>query len=114
MKHIREKSSGALAQLLREAVEARNRQEYAHSAALLEQAHKMVPANAAVLLDLGFARGLLYDYAAAERCFDQAVHRAHQKAEALAMAGLHCRNFMRYEMSRHYFAQATQQPINQP
>jgi tetratricopeptide (TPR) repeat protein len=110
MKQNREKSAAALTRLLGEAREARERQDFSRSLDLFEQAHRIVPANAAVLLDVGFAHGLLHNYEAADRCFNEAERRSPRKADVLAMAGLHSRNFMRYEMARNYFERATKLP----
>src|SRR5205085_3981601 len=76
---------------------------------LMERASRLDPANERVLLDLGSAYGLRYDYAAAERCFEKAVRVAPQKSNALIMAGTYCRNFNRYEMARRYFERAVEQ-----
>jgi len=103
-------SQGSLSRLLREAEESWNRQDFTKSIETLERASRMDPANVGVLLDLGRAHGVCQDYAAAERCFDRAARLAPRRAEAMAMAGVHCRDFMRYEMARHYFELATKEP----
>ncbi len=99
-------SPGSLSRLLQTAADAWNRHDYQQSIELLERANRLDPANSVILLDLGRAHGMRYDYAAAERCFDRAATLAPRKADAFAMAALHCRNFGRYELSRHYFERA--------
>ncbi|MDB6023411.1 MAG: Sulfotransferase [Pedosphaera sp.] len=103
-------SAGSLSRLIQAAADSWNRHDYQQSIELLERASRLGPANSVVLLDLGRAYGMRYDYAAAERCFDRAANLAPRKTDAFAMAGLHCRNFGRYEMSRHYFERAIAAP----
>jgi len=67
-----------------------------------------------ILLDLGLAHGMRYDYEAAQRCLDKAIRIAPKKAAALTMAGTHCRNFGRYEMARHYFERAIDESCASP
>src|SRR5437016_1360478 len=92
-------SPGSLSRLLHDAAEAWNRHDYQQSIELLERANRLDPANSVVLLDLGRAYGMRYDYTAAERCFDRAATLAPRPTDTFAMAALHCRNFGRYEMS---------------
>ncbi len=92
--------------MLQAATESWNRQDYQQYFDTMERASRLHPANHGLLLDLGAAHGKRYDYAAAERCFEKAVRVAPQKAEALAMAGVHCRAFTRYDLARHYFERA--------
>jgi tetratricopeptide (TPR) repeat protein len=99
-------SPGSLSRLLHDAAAAWNRHDYQQSIELLERANRLDPANATVLLDLGRAYGMRYDYAAAEWSFDRAGALAQKKTDAFAMAALHCRNFGRYEMSKRYFERA--------
>jgi len=72
------------------------------------------PANYRVLLDLGLAYGMRYNFEASERCLDKAVRVAPQKAEVLAMAGTHCRNVNRFELARKYFERAVEEPRVSP
>jgi tetratricopeptide (TPR) repeat protein len=105
---------GSLARLLQSAAEAWNRHDYDQSVEILERANRMAPANPGILLDLGRVHGMRYDYDAAKECFDRAARLAPHKSEALAMAGIHCRDFMRFEMARHYFELATREPKASP
>lgn len=103
-------SKGALTRKLQAAGEAWQRREYEDYFKLMEGASRLDPANHRILLDLGLAYGMRYEYPSAERCFERAVRVAPQKAEVLALAGTHCRNFGRYEMARHFFERAIEQP----
>ena len=114
MKRLRLISEGALARLRQGALEAWQRQDYAHYFEIMEQASRRDPANAALLLDLGAAYGKRYDYAAAERCFERAIRVAPIREAVLVMAGTHCRAFDRYEMARTYFERAVQEPKASP
>jgi len=102
-------SKGSLNRMLHTAVESWGRQDYQQYFELMERASRLDPANHRILLDLGLAYGMRYDYATATRCFEKAVRVAPRKAEALGMVGTHCRNLGRYEMARHYFELATKQ-----
>lgn len=105
---------GTLARMQQAATDAWNRQDYEESIALLERVSRLDPANASLLLDLGRAHGMRYDCAAAEKYFEKAARVSPQKSEALAVAGLHCRGFTRYEMARHYFERAIAEPHASP
>jgi tetratricopeptide (TPR) repeat protein len=114
MKRMRMISEGALSRLRQGALEAWRRQDYPDYFKIMEQASRQDPANSALLLDLGAAYGMRYDYVAAERCFDKAVRVSPVKNNALIMAGTQCRGFDRYEMARHYFERAAKEPGASP
>src|SRR5208337_3692187 len=95
---------------LQQAATAWNRQDYDQSIEILESANRLDPANPMVLLELGRAYGMRYDCAAAERCFEKAARVAPRRTHILETAGLLCRGFNRYEMSRHYFERAIAEP----
>lgn len=99
-------SAGSMSRLLQSATEAWNQHDYELCIQMLERANRLDPANPIILLDLGRTHGMRYDYAQAERCFDRAANVSARKTEAFAMAGLHSRNFGRYEIARHYFERA--------
>jgi len=101
---------GALTKKLQAAGEAWQRQDFEQYFELMEGASRLDPANYRILLDLGLAYGMRYEYAQTERCFERALRLAPQKAEVLALAGTHCRNFGRYEMAKRYFERAIEQP----
>lgn len=107
-------SKGSLARMQQVANEAWFRQEYNESIAILERASRLDPANAGLLLDIGRAYGMRYDCAAAEKYFERAAKVAAQKTEVLAVAGLQCRGFGRYEMAKHYFERAMAEPTASP
>ncbi len=107
-------SPGSLSRMLQTATEAWNRQDYQQSIELMERASRMDPANPGILLDLGYAHGRRHDCLAAERCFERAARVAPRKSEVLAMAGVQCRGFNRYEMARHYFERAIAEPGASP
>lgn len=92
--------------MFREAAEAWKRQEYRQTIDILERATRLDPANTRILLDLGRAYGLRYDYAAAERCLEKAVRVALQPTEVLAEAGRRCQEFGNYALARRYFERA--------
>lgn len=103
-----------MARMKQAAAEAWNRQDYDQSMEILERLSRMDPANPGILLDLGRAHGMRFDCAAAEKCFERAVKIAPNKADVLAMAGVQCRSFSRYEMAKHYFERAIAEPGSPP
>ncbi|HTA30008.1 MAG TPA: sulfotransferase, partial [Candidatus Cybelea sp.] len=110
MKRMRMISEGALARLRQGATEAWRRQDYPQYFKIMEQANRQDPANPGILLDMGAAYGMRYDYAAAAQCFDKAVRVAPSRSEVLVLAGTQCRGFDRYEMARTYFERAVKEP----
>src|SRR5947209_8136569 len=94
-------SKGSLQRTLHAASEAWNKRQFEQYFELMERAARQAPANSHILLDLGLAYGVRYDFPQATRCFEKAVRVAPNKTEALIVAGTHCRNFGRYEMARH-------------
>jgi tetratricopeptide (TPR) repeat protein len=82
------------------------RHEYGRYFAAMEAARRMDPGNHAILIDVAAKHGARCEYEAAEEFFERAVSLAPNKSEALAIAGLHCRNFNRYEMAERYFERA--------
>jgi len=110
MNSLRMISQGALARLRQAALEAWRRQDYPEYFKIMEQASRQDPANSALLLEIGGAYGMRYDYAAAERCFENAIRVAPRKSAALVMAGTQCRGFDRYEMARNYLERAVKEP----
>src|SRR5271170_2961860 len=107
-------SKGSLARMLQAAGEAWNRKDYRQNIEILERASRLDPANAGILLQLGRDYGLRYDYAAAERCFEKAVHIAPKKTEALATAGMYCRDFRKPDLAERYFRLAVEQKDTTP
>ncbi len=95
--------------MLRSALDRWNRGEYAHYLVAMEQASQLDPDNHHILIDMGAAHGMLYDYGAAKKMFERAFVLAPDKSEAMAMAGLKCRNFNRFEMAEVYFERAVRE-----
>jgi len=102
-------SKGSLSRLFQDAVEAWRRQDYQQTIALLERASRLDPANTNVLLDLGRAYGLRYEFESAERCFEKAIKIAPRKTYALIEAGLRSQGFGNYQMAAGYFERATRE-----
>ncbi|HWW01423.1 MAG TPA: sulfotransferase [Candidatus Acidoferrum sp.] len=107
-------SKGSRARMLQTATELWHGQDFDQYFELMERVCRLDPANHGLLLDLGSAYGMRYDYAAAERCFERAARVAPDRATALAMAGMQCRNFSRYELARHYFERAIAEKSSPP
>jgi tetratricopeptide (TPR) repeat protein len=107
MKRQRLISKGSLSRLFQDAVEAWRRQDYQQTIALLERANRLDPANTNVLLDLGRAYGLRYEFEPAERCFEKAAKIAPRKIDALIQAGVRSQAFGNYQMAARYFERAT-------
>jgi tetratricopeptide (TPR) repeat protein len=102
-------SKGSLDRILKAVGEAWDRKKFEDAIELLERASRLNPSNIGILLDLGRMHGLRYDYASAERCFDQAVRITSNKTETLAMAGLQSRDFGNFAMSERYYLRAVEQ-----
>jgi tetratricopeptide (TPR) repeat protein len=58
---------------------------------------------------LGRIHGLRYDYAAAERCFEQALRLAPRKAEMLTAIAEKCQNFRNPAIEESYLRRALEQ-----
>jgi tetratricopeptide (TPR) repeat protein len=102
-------SEGSLSRIFQAAADAWKRCDFQTAIELMERASRLNPSNAGILLDLGRMHGLRYDYAAAERCFDQALRVAPKKSEALLVAGQHSRNFNNFSMAESYLKRALEQ-----
>ena len=109
MKRQRLVSQGSLSRLFHQAAEAWRRQDYQETIDLLERAGRLDPANPVVLLDLGRAYGLRYDYPAAERCLEKAVRLAARKTQVLVEAGRRCQEFGHHPMATRYFERVVEQ-----
>jgi len=96
--------------LLQQASEAWNRQQYQESIDLLERAQSRDPDNPSVLLDLGRAYGMRYDYAKAERYLEMAIRASPRRTETIVAAGRRCQEFASDQMAWHYFERAAEQP----
>jgi tetratricopeptide (TPR) repeat protein len=92
--------------MLRASEAAWLRQDFQQSIEILERAVKTFPNDPCVLLDLGRAHGMRYDYAGAEQCFEKAIRVSNWRMESFLAAGLHCRNFDNVVMAARYFERA--------
>jgi tetratricopeptide (TPR) repeat protein len=102
-------SPGSLNRMFQSAEDCWKRGDIRQCIEILERASRLAPANTDVLLQLGRAHGLRYDYAAAERCFDKAIRLAPNKAEALAAAGRRSLDFVNPNLAERYLRQALDQ-----
>ena len=102
-------SQGSLNRILQAAEQAWHQKDFQQNIELLERASRLVPSNANIHLQLGRMHGLRHDYAAAERCFEQAVRVSHRKTEAMALVGAHCRDLRNPELGERYFRRAAGQ-----
>ena len=93
-----------------EAAQAWKRKDYQQTIEMLRRAAQQQPANSKLLLNLGEAYGLRYEYEQAERCLEQAVSVAPNKVEVLAEAGRRCRRFRQPGMANRYFRRAAESP----
>ena len=102
-------SQGSVFRMVQTADEAWKRRDFQQCFESLERASRLDPANPSLLFILGQRYGLRYDYAAAERFFDQAVRLATNKSEALAFAGRLSTDFASHQLAEHYFQQSLEQ-----
>ena len=102
-------AQGAVARMVQMADAAWEQRHFAPCFELMEQASRLDPANFGILLNLGQRYGLRYDYAAAERCFEQAVRVAKDKVEVLTAAGQLSDFFASPKLPEQYFQRAMEQ-----
>jgi tetratricopeptide (TPR) repeat protein len=107
-------SQGSLARIFQAASEAWKRCDFQPAIEMMERASRLAPSNAIILLDLGRLHGLRYDYAAAERCFEQALRVAPKKSEAMVIASQHSRNFNNLSLAESYLKRALEQKDASP
>ncbi len=91
-----------------EVADAWNRRDYHKAIDLLERTREREPNNSSILLDLGRAYGMRYDYASAERCLEMSIRVAPHKTEALIAAGRRCQDFGCDRMAWSYFERAAE------
>jgi tetratricopeptide (TPR) repeat protein len=101
---------GSLGPLLQQAAEAWQRQEYQESIDFLDRARARNPDNPSVLLELGRAYGMRYDYGNAERYLEMAIRAATRQTETIIAAGRRCQEFGSDQMAWHYFERAAERP----
>ncbi len=81
---------------------------------MLQRAHKLDPANDKILVDLGSACAKAYDFAAAQRWFDEAVRVSTTPVPALTAVGhawLEVRNFEAAQACFERLLQEKQVPL---
>ncbi|EEF59709.1 tetratricopeptide repeat-containing sulfotransferase family protein [Pedosphaera parvula] len=102
-------SSGIIARIFHDAMEASRRQDYDHTIEILKRGNRLDPANSRILLDLGRVNLMRYQRAEAEGWFERAVRISPRRAETLLMAGNHCQHYGQLEMAQRYFARAAEE-----
>lgn len=107
-------SAGGRATPFQEAAEAWQRRDYQKSIEMLARASQQQPANAKLLLNLGEAYGLRFEFQEAERCLEKAVTVAANRVEILAEAGRRCQRFGQPGMANRYFTRAAEHPEVNP
>jgi tetratricopeptide (TPR) repeat protein len=109
MRRLQLVSQGSLSRMIKAADESWERGDYQQCFELQERASRLDPGNPKMQLYLGQRYGLRYNYAAAERCFEQAVRIAPHKTETLAIAGRLSLDFGSHRMAEDYFRRAVEQ-----
>jgi tetratricopeptide (TPR) repeat protein len=107
-------SAGSLARMFQAAGEAWKRCDFQTAIEAMERACRLNPSNVGLLLDLGRMHGLRYNYADAERCFEQAVRVAPKKSDALLAAGLQSRGFNNFPLAESYLKRVLEQKDASP
>src|SRR5213075_985289 len=82
-----------------EASEAWKRRDYQKTIELLRRASQQQPGNSKLLLNLGEAYGLRFDYQQAELYLDQAITVDSNQVQVLAEAGRRCQRFRQPAMA---------------
>jgi len=102
-------SHGAIARLLQTAEQALERADLKGALENLERAGSLAPATPDILLLLGRAHGLRFDYPLAAAYFEKAVQFSLQKTHTLTKAGANAYTFFNRELAEHYMRRATVQ-----
>jgi tetratricopeptide (TPR) repeat protein len=92
-------ASPVVQRLYLEANDAWEQQDYQKSIRLFGQAARREPHNPMLLLNLALAHGKRYDFSAAERCIEEAVHLSKDRAKTLTDAGQICLEFDNIDMA---------------
>jgi tetratricopeptide (TPR) repeat protein len=109
MKRLQFVSQDSLSRMIQAADEFWKHGDSRQCFEMLERASRLDPGNPKMQFYLGQRYGLRYNYAAAERCFEQAVRIAPDKTETLAIAGRLSLDFGRPQMAEDYFQRALEQ-----
>jgi tetratricopeptide (TPR) repeat protein len=83
--------------------------DYQKTADILRRAHRLAPTNEKVLLELGFAHAMSYDFAEAERWFETAIRVSSSKTQTLLAVGHQWQKVRHYEVARGCFERILQQ-----
>ena len=97
-----------VAQLIREAEAAWDRQDYTKSNQIVEELSRRWPADVSILFRLARAHGLRYDFTAAARYVEKAVRVSLQRAQTLEEAGRLWLELAQMDMAARYLERASQ------
>jgi tetratricopeptide (TPR) repeat protein len=107
-------ASGSLNRMLQAAEVAWVFKDFQTSIETFQSASRIAPSNTGILLRLGGLHGLRYDYAAAERCFEQALRLTPRKSEMITEIITHCLNFRNPDITERYLRRALELPEATP
>jgi tetratricopeptide (TPR) repeat protein len=111
MKHGQLASKNTLSRMKEQVTAAWEIRDLRKCVEVLQRMNRLIPADRAVLLELGRMQGLVYNYESAKECFERAHRLAPQqlKAQVLAGAGQLARDFYSQEISEWCFQRAIQE-----
>lgn len=109
MKRFSLVSQGSLDKSIKSAHETWRRCDFQAAIEILERVSRLNPSNPEIFFQLGRMHGLRQNYAAAERNFEQAIRVSSRKTSAMAMAGMHSREFLKTDLNERYLRQAAAQ-----
>lgn len=99
----------SVSRMFGEARECLARSDYPQAIQILQRAHGLDSTNDKVLIELGYAYAMAYDFAAAERYFENAIRVAPSKALALLAVGHRWMDVRHFEAACNYFERILQQ-----
>jgi tetratricopeptide (TPR) repeat protein len=102
-------SQGSITRMLQDAEGALRRMDFQQNLELLERARKLDSANPGILLELGRAHGMRFNYSAAEDCFEKAVQLSDRKSETLIAAAMKSSGFRNQDLTGRYRQRAAEQ-----
>ncbi|MDB6124046.1 MAG: hypothetical protein JWQ71_3039 [Pedosphaera sp.] len=83
--------------------------DYQKVVEILQRAHRLYPEHEKVLIELGFAHAMSYDFDAAEQCFEKAIRISPSKTDTLLAVGHQWRRVRHYEAAKNCFERILQQ-----
>ena len=101
--------ANVLSRLFAEARQHLNQGDHASAIEILERAHRMAPANGKIVLDLGYANALGYDFAAAGGWFEKAIQLAPDKTGVLMAIAARWSEVRQFDASANAFEQVLDQ-----